>query len=585
MKRQLYWQSSFFAALMILAVVDASVAQQVMRTDSPTAQIKFPVVPTMESRDLISADNPRDLRARPLDDQSAVSDLLGGIQGEDAAIQVIVNRGRLLTLKEPIAQPGKGGTPVIAIGDPTVLDVELLPNAQMIRVTGKRVGITDLAIVTASGESLSFEIQVVYDLKLLRAHLRQAFPDSVLTLSQLYDHIVVEGQATSTQQVDSIIQTIDAFLYSAQVAKRTRSQGNLRDPGTAPATGGGGEGDPEGEEPTPDAARPDINRPNTQVTLPTPRIINLLRVPGVQQVMLKVRIAELDRTALRRAGTDIWIQDGSGTTLGTQIGGAMSSLLGLDLSQTTTAFGIFPSGRVEVMLQVLRNNQVLNILAEPNLVAMHGQPASFLAGGEFPVPVPQTTGVGGSTITIEFKKFGVQLDFVPFILDDDVIRLRVQPEVSTIDNTIGVTTSGTTVPGINSRQVSTTVELKQGQTLALAGLLQVELDGSTGRIAGLGDLPYIGSMFRNVTHEKTERELIVLVTPVLVDGVHEEDLAPLPGSEIIDPNDCELFLKGKIEGELDPNYRATDSRNRLFDFRRLLEYELTNIHGPYGFSN
>src|SRR5262249_33286568 len=147
----------------------------------------------------------------------------------------------------------------------------------------------------------------------------------------------------------------------------------------------------------------------------------------------------------------------------------------------TTAYGIFPSSNFAVLLRALRRNSVLSILAEPNLVAMSGHRASFLAGGQFPVPVPQSTGGISNSITIDFKNFGVQLDFVPTVLDDETIRLSVYPEVSTIDFSLGtiIVPGGTPIPGLNTRRTSTTVEMRQGQTLAISGLLEVDLDAQT----------------------------------------------------------------------------------------------------------
>ena len=233
-----------------------------------------------------------------------------------------------------------------------------------------------------------------------------------------------------------------------------------------------------------------------------PQIINLMRVAGSQQVLLKVRIAELNRTALRRIGANfLGVDPRTGGIVGSIIGGptnfqgtigqpgqlvrgkqlfGSASMLqnGLD----TTVFGIFQDANFEFALGALRQNGLLKILAEPNLVALNGQTASFLAGGEFPVPVPQVSASGvAPTITVRFREFGVRVGFVPYILDGDIIRLTVAPEVSNIDNTIAVTlvAGGTPVPGLDTRKAQTTVELREGQTLAIAGLLQLSLNGNT----------------------------------------------------------------------------------------------------------
>jgi pilus assembly protein CpaC len=337
-----------------------------------------------------------------------------------------------------------------------------------------------------------------------------------------------------------------------------------------------------------------------EATVLRPHIINLLKVPGPQQVLLKVRIAELNRTALRQIGADfLGIDPSSGAIIGTQIGGANvlasgtaagSRLLGAattSASSQTTVFGIFQRGDVEVMLSALRRNSILKILAEPNLMAMNGHQASFLAGGKFPVPIPQSvTGGVGSSVAVQFEKFGVELDFLPFVLDDERIRLSVHPQVSSIDFAIGTTLvpGGSPVPGLNSREAKTTVELRQGQTLAIAGLLQLTLDGTTSRIPGLGDLPILGPFFSNTTETRTEKELIVLVTPYLVDAMNSDQVPPTPGDEVKAPNDLEFYLLNRIEGRTGRDWRATTKyEDATGVLRCLFKLEKEHVRGPHGF--
>ena len=543
----------------------------------------LPIVPKVSPR-AIRTDGDLDLTVRPDDDQESVTSFLKNVQGQDAVIEVIVGRGRLLTLDQPIAQPADDQIPVVAVGDPSVVDLDILPNPRMIRLLGRRVGITDLSIVTADGKALSFEVHVNYDLPLLQAYLRQLYPDAPLNISQIYDHVVLEGQARNTDQVDKILQTVNAYLSSSQISSRSSgSRGgqaaaaqNVNQQNTDQYDG---QMDGNNQLPAP------TNLPglSAQAGSPSARIINLIRVPGTQQIMLKVQIAELNRTALREIGADLFIQDGSGNTFGTKIAGAAASLAGLGLGNNSTAFALFPSGQVDLVIRALRQRQVLSVLAEPNLVAMNGQEASFLAGGEFPVPVPQS-GAATGAITIQYKQFGVQLNFVPDIIDDGLIRLRVAPEVSTIDAATGTTVQGTTVPGIVTRRVQTSVEMRQGQTLALAGLLQVTMDGTTKKIPGLGDLPYVGGLFSNTTHSRQEKELIVLVSPFFVDSMDGYEVGPLPGSEVTDPNDREFYWQQKIEGSPQSNFRSPTMSQNPLAIRRLLNLESQNVSGPYGFS-
>jgi pilus assembly protein CpaC len=220
-------------------------------------------------------------------------------------------------------------------------------------------------------------------------------------------------------------------------------------------------------------------------------------------------------------------------------------------------------------------------------VALSGHQASFLAGGEFPVPVPQVSASGvAPTITVRFREFGVRLNFVPFILDNETVRLSVAPEVSQIDFSIATTlvAGGTPVPGLNTRKAQTTVELRQGQTLAIAGLLQLTLDGTTNRIPGLGDLPILGPLFSNTTGGRVEKELVVLVTPYLIEPMSPGQVPPGPGDEVKEPNDLEFYLLNRIEGRTGVDFRSTTAWDDPLGLYRHLNLERKYVHGPSGFS-
>ena len=512
----------------------------------------------------------------PKRDEAALPSFIESLKSSDAAIQVPLGQGRLLTTKHPIST--EKGTRFVAIGDPSILDFEVLPNPRMIRLTGKKPGVTDLSITTADDQTYSFEVHVTYDLDMLRAQLRHAFPDTEIKLAQMRDYVVVEGQVRSSEQVTKIIEMVQGSLVAPQESSNATAQ---------TAVGSQQSTLTPGVNPT-HPMRTDVGR--TTVAVATgpqkARVINLLQVPGVNQVMLQVQIAELNRTALREIGADLLgIDPKSGTIAGTKLaGGTVEALgsLGLGglagtasgaLGPNTTAFGIFPKSDFAILLRALRRNSLLSIMAEPNLVALSGHRASFLAGGQFPVPVPQGGGSLSSNVTIQFKDFGVQLDFVPYILDDDTIRLQVTPEVSSIDFTLGTTlvVGGSPVPGLNTRRTSTTVELQQGQTLAIAGLLQVEMEASTDRIPGLGDLPYIGPMFSNTSHKRVEKELLILVSPYMVKPMRHDQVPCLPGANVSSPTDCEFYFKNQIEGRGNPV--------------QLQRMERDHVHGPVGLSN
>ena len=562
---------------------------------------------------------------RPASGPGSVPSFVDSLKGNDAAFEVNVGQGRILTVKEDLA--AGPNQPLIAAGDPSVIEFSVI-NSRQIRVTGLRVGVTDLSISTGRNQVYSFEVRVLADLSLLQGRLRAFFPDASIKLAQLRDHIVVEGEARDNAQVARIIETVTSYLQSVQVGQQRQVTGQQgRGFGLPTAMGGGaapGQANPP-DQPTPvepgavpgggllpsGIAMPDMGGP-VQVTAaiaPT-RIINLLRVPGSQQVMLKVRIAELNRTALRTIGSNfLGVDPRTGAIVGSQIASSVTagrasggepcawvpSLLvrqprpigPLTSTGGTTVFGIFRDGNFMFTLNALRRNCLLKVLAEPNLVAFNGQQASFLAGGEYPVPVPQVGAAGvAPVVTVRFKEFGVRLGFVPYILDGDRIRLTVAPEVSQIDFTIAVTLvpGGSPVPGLDTRKALTTVELEQGQTLAIAGLLQLQLNGTTQRIPGLGDLPIIGPFFSNTTSERIEKELVVLVTPYLIEPMNHDQVPPTPGDEVKEPNDLELFFLNRIESRTGKDFRATTKWDDVFHLRDLLKLERKYVQGPVGFS-
>jgi pilus assembly protein CpaC len=526
--------------------------------------------------------------------EQQVESFIDSLSPTDGMFEVIVGQGRLLTLKEDIAVAGKP-SPLIAMGDPSVVDFEIV-GPRHIRLTGRRIGITDLSILTADRQQYAFEVHVVANLDLLRARLRETFPDALLKLAQIRDHIVVEGQARDSRQVVQIIKTIKVYLLSIQTAQATKVTEKNRRGG--PGAGRGGPNNGEGEEDDANAGQVDAEheKPDVTAKIPPPEVINLIRVPGPQQVMLKVQIAELNRTSLRQLGSSFLFQDAK-SAFGHNIGGgipgstaaanpalAFARLLN-PLDAGTTAFGVFNGGNFNYFLNALRRNQVLKVLAEPNLVVMNGHEASFLAGGEFPVPVPQSgAGGGAATITIQYKKFGVSLKFLPIIIDGETIRLSVSPQVSSIDEELGISLQGFLVPALNTQEVSTVVELKEGQTLAIAGLLQVEMAGNTDRIPGLGSLPYIGAMFSNTSSRAVEKELIILVTPYLVDAMKADEVPALPGAEVQAPDDFEVYLLGRIEGRTGCEFRPTLSWDHNRKSSHRLRLDDAYISGPHGYS-
>lgn len=553
---------------------------------------------------------------------------LGELKSTDAEFLVPLGQGRILSLRSELTE-GKE-EPLIAIGNPGFIDVAVISPKQL-RITGLRVGVTDLSITTGKGENLHYEIRVLADLTLLQRKLRTTFPDASVNLSQVQSHVIVEGEARSQMQVANIIGMVSAYLDTVTAAQRLNiigSNTNRNPTGVENATrpdlmgppnprlGGDNTSDPTSANRTDGSpenlAQGDLTnqveseRQNLRVTgvIPNPSVVNLLRVPTSQQVLLKVRVAELNRTAMRNIGANFLAVDpANGAIFGTQIAGPVTAkglglgsgligestlpATGLSSRGGTTVYGIFQNANFEMPLNALRRNGLLKILAEPNLVALSGQQSSFLVGGEYPVPVPQVSSSGvAPTVTVRFKEFGVRLGFVPHVLDDQTLRLTVAPEVSEIDFTIAVTLvqGGSPVPGLNVRRSFTTVEMKHAQTLAIAGLLYLKLDGTTDRIPGLGDLPGLGPFFSNTSQERIEKELVILVTPYIVEPMEEDQIPPQPGSEVGEPTDWEFYFLNRIESRKGVDFRSTTAWDNAQEHLYMMKMQKKLLKGSIGYS-
>jgi pilus assembly protein CpaC len=289
------------------------------------------------------------------------------------------------------------------------------------------------------------------------------------------------------------------------------------------------------------------------------KVINLLEVSGVHQVMLEVRVAEMSRSLIRRLGFNFSYLSGSGSNFGLSLLGSLTSLPkegwpGNPLGVSTRASYLFRftghGGTTWTgVVDALKEDGLLKILAEPTLITLSGKTANFLAGGEFPIPVPQS-GLT-NTITIEYKPFGVGLNFSPTVLSSKKISMQVSPEVSELDFGNAIQVQGFVVPALTTRRASTTIELADGQSFAIAGLLKDDVRTVVSKYPILGEIPILGALFRSTSFQKSETELIIIVTPHLVKPL---DLAKqtLPTDQYVEPNDFEFYLLGLAEGKGEP---------------------------------
>jgi pilus assembly protein CpaC len=375
--------------------------------------------------------------------------------------------------------------------------------------------------------------------ELLQNVINEMFPDSKIHLVLVADKLLVKGQAKDSEEAAQIMTIV-----------RAQAAGVGAGGGYGAGFGGaGGLGIAQG------AATPVLSTAATGGNPgPAYQVINMLRVPGVQQVALKVKIAELNRTAARGFGIDVntaisFTDSAKATKL------FLASILNASNANSSTTAGggtsivtSFGGNEVNIGLRYLQERGVIRLLSEPTLVTLSGRPATFIAGGEFAVPTIVGS-VGLNAVTTDFRAFGAIISFLPTIVDKDRIRLQVAPEFSQINSGLR---SANNTPGLNVRAATTTVEMREGQTLAIAGLLE-----DTYKATNVGDLPGLAKIFGRRDTARTETELIILVTPELVHPMEAEEVPPLPGFDVTEPNAWQFFGHGEIEGNPTQDFRST----------------------------
>lgn len=470
--------------------------------------------------------------------QGAIGQQVSVSANGDASNQldVYVGQSKALSTDWPVNR--------VSVTDPQIADVEVLSPNQVL-VLGKEVGSTDLLLWRDDQVAWQARVQVRRDLRALQDDLGNMFPGSDLELRQVGDSVVISGQLSRVEQAAQL----HNFFEGAEI-----------------------------------------------------KYVDLTYVAGVQQVMLQVRIAEASRTAIRQLGVNFFGTGSDffgGNTIGPSGGGPINPvnigvpegasaaggpdlpfafLDDLNISPGVTLFAGVPDADLQVFVQALAENQYLRILAEPNLVALSGERASFLAGGEYPIPVVQGGTSESTTVTIEYREFGVRLNFLPVVLGDGSIHLYVAPEVSELTDVGAVVIQGFQIPALRVRRTESTVQLKSGQTFAMAGLLNQKVDARNSRIPGLGSLPVLGPLFRSVRYQQDETELVVLVTATLVEPLSVVAERPLPGMLHEPPSDWELYVEGKLEGDVLPKVAPADAA-------WLRERGLDRLQGPGAWSD
>ncbi len=309
-------------------------------------------------------------------------------------------------------------------------------------------------------------------------------------------------------------------------------------------------------------------------------VVNNIKVVGVQQVLLHTRIMEVSRTKLRDLGVDFSAVDSAGNFLvnapGNLINTPASSLIGgRAIPEADAAHSRIFTGEFETLIAALRRNDLIKFLAEPTVVATHGRPARFTVGGRLPYVVPS----GDDAVTIAYEEFGTSVDFLPFVVGPGRIRLEVRPEVKEPDDSRAIEAAGIVVPAFSQRYVETAVELQAGQTFAIAGLLQSRTEANVRATPFFGELPYIGTMFRRMVERRNDIELLITVTPELVDAMDPHEVPYGPGTSSTSPNDNEFYLKGHLEV---PNQKGGDGCNaQPFDTGMSLDPQISHTNNGF----
>ena len=408
----------------------------------------------------------RELRA----DDFFVRVAFGDSQKEAVALNVMVGQSRVILFDQPVGR--------FSVSNPEVAEAVLVAADQVV-VNGKTPGnINFIAWDKEKERPLVFDVNVRVNLTLISALVHQLFPKDDIVLSQASGAVILSGNVSDVRK-------------AAQAESAVQAAGF--------------------------------------------KTVNLLLSPvkDVGQVQLQVQVAEVNRTRARELGLAYSYQatPGAGGYLNTGAGPAsVTSILNGTIAGTVASSlnVLFLGGNLTVFVKALQTSGALRTLAEPTLIAIDGQLASFLAGGEFPVPILQGSGAA-SSVTVQFKEFGVRLSFKPTIIDDEHIRLELEPEVSSIDFANGVTVSGFNIPSLKTRRAKTGIELQNGQGFVLAGLLDNSDTRTLSKIPLLGDIPVLGALFRSTAFQKNETELMFIVTVKLVKPVTPDSFPELKG--------------------------------------------------------
>jgi pilus assembly protein CpaC len=380
--------------------------------------------------------------------------------------------------------------PRLVVNNPELVTATPLSETE-IQIAARKPGVTQINLWDENGQIYTVDLLIYGDVRELELVLKQMFPASTLRVTRLTNSLVLNGQVDRPEVVSTIARLAEDYA---------------------------------------------------------PKVVNNITVGGAQQVVLKVKVMEVSRTKLRKLGVDFGVFGANGfyvSSVSDIISSSSATSASAINNAETITFGVIGNDATFLgFLDALQQNSVSKVLADPTLVTMSGRPASFLVGGQLPVLVP----AGLGQVSIEYKDFGTQVDFVPIVLGNGRIRLEVRPRLSEIDDSRSVTVNGNIIPALQVRQVDTGVEMNAGQTLAIAGLIQERIEATHRGLPYVSDLPILGIPFRKVQEEVNEIENLILVTPDFADAMDACEVPPCgPGMETMSPTHGQLYGKGFIE--------------------------------------
>ena len=421
----------------------------------------------------------------------------GSIRGE-STVFVSVGKSALVPVDEPVRNR--------TLGNPAVAQATMV-SPQTLYVLGESVGTTNMIVQGRSGACQIIDVVVNVDSGGLQASLTQLMPEEHgIRVSTAADNLVLAGHVSSAQAAQQAVEI--ATVYSSHT--------------TADGSGAGAGAGKSGG------------------------VLNMLTVDSPQQVMLEVKVAEVDKTLINQLGASLNIQGGFGSWTGALV----SSLL----AGVSSGISVNKNNKLpfQVSVDAQKTDNLVKILAEPNLVTISGQEATFLAGGEVFIPVPQSSSTGATSIVLQQEDFGVGLKFTPTVLGNGRINLKVAPEVSELSPT-GVTLSATNISGttilplITTRRASTTVQMSDGETFAIGGLISNNISGALKALPGIGEVPVLGALFRSTSFQQDRTELVFIITPHLVRPQRTANV-PLPTDSFTQPKDADIYATGNMEG-------------------------------------